>query len=275
MTDIAGRCQVILGTTITRVLGPTVTLVSIAVLRPRWSHESTRLVSRNLGAVHRTPAGHRAHWRDRMRDRRERYARSVRRGADPTPQFVSPIRQEMGFECAVASVQPLLQYSCRSEFTLPSQRALPNDSHSPTGFQKKAPVPRVPVHVGLELRLPEFLTCGGGSGVLPEQWERIEHAAQGTTLTANELVVELETEALNRRNWPSTETEIRVARASLFAVSGARARPHRRRTRGRSPANPQIHFDNRRRSGCQACQNLLAPTASRTCRRISNTQGAQ
>ena len=54
--------------------------------------------------------------------------------------------------------------------------------------------------------------------VLPEQWERIERAAQGTALTANQLLIELAIEALDRREWPKTETEIRVARASLFAA---------------------------------------------------------
>ena len=37
-------------------------------------------------------------------------------------------------------------------------------------------------------------------------------------LTANQLVVELAIEALDRREWPTTETEIKVARASLFAA---------------------------------------------------------
>ena len=54
--------------------------------------------------------------------------------------------------------------------------------------------------------------------VRPEQWERIEQAAQGSALTANQLVIELAIKALDRRKWPSTETEIKVARASLFAA---------------------------------------------------------
>ena len=54
--------------------------------------------------------------------------------------------------------------------------------------------------------------------VLPEQWERIEQAAQGTVLTANQLVIQLAMETLDRREWPGTETEIRVARASLFTA---------------------------------------------------------
>ena len=54
--------------------------------------------------------------------------------------------------------------------------------------------------------------------VHPEQWARVEQAARGTALTPNQLVIELAIEALDRRLWPNTETEIRVARASLFAA---------------------------------------------------------
>ena len=54
--------------------------------------------------------------------------------------------------------------------------------------------------------------------VLPEQWERIERAAHGSILTANQLVIELAMEALDRREWPRTEAETRVARASLFTA---------------------------------------------------------
>ena len=54
--------------------------------------------------------------------------------------------------------------------------------------------------------------------VLPEQWQRVERAAEGTVYSANQLLVELAMEALDRRQWPDTETEIKVARASLFAA---------------------------------------------------------
>ena len=54
--------------------------------------------------------------------------------------------------------------------------------------------------------------------VSPEQWERIESAAAGTALTANQLLMELAIEALDRRERPQTVAEIRVARASLFAA---------------------------------------------------------
>ncbi len=54
--------------------------------------------------------------------------------------------------------------------------------------------------------------------VLPDQWERLEKAAEGSLITANQLVIELAMEALNRRAWLSTEAQIQVARASLFAA---------------------------------------------------------
>ncbi len=50
------------------------------------------------------------------------------------------------------------------------------------------------------------------------QWERLEQAAQGTPWSPNQVLVELAMEALDRRLWPATETEIKVARASLFAA---------------------------------------------------------
>ena len=51
-----------------------------------------------------------------------------------------------------------------------------------------------------------------------EQWERLERAAQGTPHSPNQVLVDLAMEALDRREWPATETEMRVARASLFAA---------------------------------------------------------
>ena len=50
------------------------------------------------------------------------------------------------------------------------------------------------------------------------QWDRLQEAAQGTSLTANQLMVELAIEALDRREWPATEAEIRMYRASLFTA---------------------------------------------------------
>ena len=50
------------------------------------------------------------------------------------------------------------------------------------------------------------------------QWERIEQAAQGTPHSPNQVLVDLAIEALDRREWPATKVEMRVARASLFAA---------------------------------------------------------
>ena len=54
--------------------------------------------------------------------------------------------------------------------------------------------------------------------ILPEQWQRVEHAAAGTVYSANQLLVELAMEALDRRESLDTKAELRVARASLFAA---------------------------------------------------------
>ena len=54
--------------------------------------------------------------------------------------------------------------------------------------------------------------------VTAAQWNRIEAAARERQVSPNQLLVELAIEALDRRGWPSTKTEIKVARASLFAA---------------------------------------------------------
>ncbi len=54
--------------------------------------------------------------------------------------------------------------------------------------------------------------------VRPEQWELIEREASETRLTANQLVMELALEALERRRLFSPEAEIRIARSSLFTA---------------------------------------------------------
>ena len=54
--------------------------------------------------------------------------------------------------------------------------------------------------------------------VTSRQWDRLQEAAQGTSLTANQLMIELAIEALDRREWPNTQAEIRMYRASLFTA---------------------------------------------------------
>ena len=54
--------------------------------------------------------------------------------------------------------------------------------------------------------------------VSPEQWERIETVARERNVSANQLVVELATEALDRRAWPQTEAEIYLLRSAMFTA---------------------------------------------------------
>ena len=54
--------------------------------------------------------------------------------------------------------------------------------------------------------------------ITSEQWDRIETAATERGVTANQLLVELAVEALDRREWPRTELEIRMLRSSMFAA---------------------------------------------------------
>ena len=54
--------------------------------------------------------------------------------------------------------------------------------------------------------------------VTPEQWERIEQAADERGTSANQLLLELAIEALDRREWPRTEAEIYLLRSAMFAA---------------------------------------------------------
>ena len=54
--------------------------------------------------------------------------------------------------------------------------------------------------------------------IAPQQWERLEQAGKGTPYSPTLILVEFAMEALDRREWPSTEVEMRVARASLFTA---------------------------------------------------------
>ena len=54
--------------------------------------------------------------------------------------------------------------------------------------------------------------------VTPGQWDRLQEAAQWSSLNVNQFMVELAIEALDRREWPATEAGIRMYRASLFTA---------------------------------------------------------
>ena len=49
-------------------------------------------------------------------------------------------------------------------------------------------------------------------------WERLEAAATDRNTTANRLLAKLATQWLKNREWPSTDVQIQVARASLFTA---------------------------------------------------------
>lgn len=51
-----------------------------------------------------------------------------------------------------------------------------------------------------------------------EIWERLETAARESDTTANRLLANLAAQWLENREWPQTEVQIKVARASLFAA---------------------------------------------------------
>ncbi len=54
--------------------------------------------------------------------------------------------------------------------------------------------------------------------VTHEQWERIERAADERGTSANQLLLELAIEALDRREWPRTEAEIHLLRSAMFTA---------------------------------------------------------
>lgn len=50
------------------------------------------------------------------------------------------------------------------------------------------------------------------------QWNHIELIANEKGITPNQFLVELAIEALDRREWPRTEFEIRLLRSSMFTA---------------------------------------------------------
>ena len=63
-------------------------------------------------------------------------------------------------ELEVAPSQPLFQIQRGSEFPPFAQRTFPDDRVSPAGLEQVSAVSPVPLHVGIELVLPEFRACG-------------------------------------------------------------------------------------------------------------------
>ena len=50
------------------------------------------------------------------------------------------------------------------------------------------------------------------------QWKRVETAARVLNQSPNHLLVQLALEALDRREWPRSELEIRLLRSTLFTA---------------------------------------------------------
>ena len=94
-----------------------------------------------------------------------------------------------------------------------------------TGFSKDAAPGMLGVsRIGLRpkrakgLAKPMARTLQKNIRVMPEQWKRIENAAEERDVSANRLVVDLAMEALDRREWPRTEHEIRLLRSCMFTA---------------------------------------------------------
>ena len=54
--------------------------------------------------------------------------------------------------------------------------------------------------------------------VTDEQWKRIESAVGNSKQSPNHVLVQLAMEALDRREWPRSELEIRLLRSTLFTA---------------------------------------------------------
>ena len=51
-----------------------------------------------------------------------------------------------------------------------------------------------------------------------EEWERLEAVAKTRKTTANQLLVQLAIEALDRQEWPHSDLELHMLRSCLFAA---------------------------------------------------------
>ena len=108
------------------------------------------------------------------------------RRALPSAPVLSPTGRQTRFERPVTTAQPPVQHQCGLEFPSLTQRAFPDDRHSPSGFEQMVTVAPVPTHVVLELCLPEFLASGRGGGVrapkvtVPEAAVNETHGSEST-----------------------------------------------------------------------------------------------
>ena len=89
--------------------------------------------------------------------------------------------------------------------------------HPPPFARDSTPIP-VPARVTHAKKPTMVQTVQKNIRLSPEQWERIEKAAEERDVSANQLLVELAIEALDRREWPRTRAEIYLLRSAMFTA---------------------------------------------------------
>ena len=61
-------------------------------------------------------------------------------------------------------------------------------------------------------------TIGRHIRIDEDHWRRIESLAEARNTSPNQLLVALAVEALDRREWPTTELEVQLLRSAMFAA---------------------------------------------------------
>ena len=88
----------------------------------------------------------------------------TRRGHGGSRSVPGPLRRQGGnearFEFSLLPADPVVERASGDVCEFCSQRALPDDRHSPTAFQQFLPCAPVALHVGPELGLPELAASG-------------------------------------------------------------------------------------------------------------------
>ena len=102
--------------------------------------------------------------------------------------------------------------SCGLRYSFPNNFLNIDLARTPC-FQNSAPVSRPNPR-----RSTMATTVNKHIRIAADTWQRLEVAARDRNTTANRLLTELATKWLEGREWPSTDVQIQVARASLFTA---------------------------------------------------------
>ena len=114
--------------------------------------------------------------------------------------------------------------SIMTDTNLVSRLSCPSECRYGPRTGRSAPVASGRIRIGRTSQTVERVCKIDGTDTSKEHPAHVRamgahrNAARERDLSPNQLVVDLAMEALDRREWPSTEAEIRVARASLFAA---------------------------------------------------------